>query len=288
MTADESGRVLMYKISFAEAVSEIASQVGDISTEESIQKLLPDPIGDGLLIISRNFAGLRTLQGELKRTPISLSGEDGDKIISLHPTKTRDFIVLGREGFSVYSWANGLEEQSLVYDTLGSVSLMISPPTPLMPSFPENREPASTTIATVPAWPMNYIAYLFPTSSGINSLQIWPAESFSAPASSSVPQPLPDPDHLGSKMRQIIAVWGSKLLFLDTNFWVCSLELSSQEIRAKTAKRHFFLLSEWQNGRGSKPFICEFSAVQREFFVVFKESLLVVTRGLDVAEPWGL
>ncbi|KAL9046744.1 MAG: hypothetical protein Q9214_000500 [Letrouitia sp. 1 TL-2023] len=287
MTADESGRILINKISFS-GLGEAASPVGDISTEEPIRKILPDLMGNGLIVSSRGFANLWTLQGETKGPQIRLSGEDGDRIISLHPTSTQNFIVLGSKNFYVYSWANGLEEQPVIYDTLGGLSLMVTPPTPLMPSAPENRELSSMTTLTIPLPPINYIAHLFPSLSGTHFLLVWPAESLSAPASSPIPQPLPDPDHLGSKIQQIITVWGTKLLFLDTNLWVCSLEMSSQELCAKAVKRHFFLLSEWQCGVIGEPFIIDFSGSKKEFFITFKERLLVAKRGLDVAEQWVL
>lgn len=288
MTADESGRVLINKISFSADVVEVACLVGDISTEEPIQKLLPDPMGNGLLVSSRRFANLWTLQGEPKGTQIRLLDEDGDRMISLHPIRTQNFMILGSKYFCVYSWTDGLEEQPFICDTLGGLSLMVTPPTPLVPSAPESRDFSSTTTLTIPPPPINYIAHLFASLSGTRSLLVWPAESLSAPTSSPIPQPLPDPDHLGSKIQQIITVWGTKLLFLDANLWVCSLEMSSQEVCAKAVKRHFFLLSEWQSGVMGKPFIIDFSGSKREFFIAFKERLLVAKRGLDVAEQWSL
>jgi len=288
MTADESGRVLIYQISLGKDVGKVASVVSDMSTEESIQRLLPDPSGNGLLVITRGFATLRTLQGEQKESPIPLSDQHGGSIISLHPARTQKFIILGSKTFDVYSWFNGIKEDPLIHDNLGGLSLTITPPTPLMPSFLDDSQTASTTAATVPLRPMKYIAHLSFTLFGSQSLQVWPAASLSGPTLSSTPEPHPDPNHLGSKMRQIIAVWGTRLLFLDTNFWVCSLELSSQELSAKAVKRHFFLLSEWQSAIGGKAFIMEFSEAKREFLIVFKERLLVVKKGLDLAEPWNL
>jgi len=288
MTADESGRVLIYKLSLREGVGEVASVTSDISTEESIQKLLPDPSGNGLLVVSRGFATLRTLQGEQKESPIPLSDKHGGSIISLHPTTTQKFIILGSNNFDVYSWITGSKEDLLVHDNLGGLSLTITPPTPLMPSFPENSQTTSPTTATVPLRPIKFIAHLFSTPFGPQSLQVWPAEALSGLTSSPTPEPHPDPDHLSSRMRQIIGLWETRLLFLDTNLWVCSLELKSQELSAKAVKRHFFLLSEWQSDRGVMPCIMAFSEAKREVFIAFKERLLVVKNGLDSAEPWNL
>ena len=288
MTADESGRILIYSLSFGKDVGEVASMVSDISTDESIQKLLPDPAGNGLLIISRGFATLRSLQGEQKGSPIVLPDENRGKIISLHPTQAQHFITVGSNSFEVYSWVNGFKEDPLIHDDLGGLSLTITPPTPLMPSFTEYSQKGSTMAATVPLRPMKYIVHLFLAPFGTQFLRAWPAEYFLGPTSSPTFEPHPDPDYLGSKIRQIIAVWETTLLFLDTNSWVCSLELSSKELSAKAVKRHFFLLSEWQRSIASEPFLMTFCEVKREFLIAFKERLLVVKRGLDAAEPWNL
>jgi hypothetical protein len=96
--------------------------------------------------------------------------------------------------------------------------------------------------------------------------------------------PLPDIDNLASKVHQIITVTGGLLLFLDTDLWVCSLDLTSFTLSRHGTKRHFFVLSEWQNsGRG---FIIEYAPTRREFLVAKKHQILVVRRGLDFAEPW--
>lgn len=286
MTSDQSARVLIYKLSLRKDVDKVASLVSDFHTKESIQKLLPDPSGKGLLVASRVLATLRTIKGEQKESPIPLRDEYGDKITLLHPTRAQNFIVLGPNRFDVYSWANATKEDPLIYDDLGGLSLTITPPTPLTPSFPDNSKKASATMATAPLRRIKYIAYLFITGFG-PQLRIWSAESLSGATSSSVPESYADPEHLGSKMRQIIAVWGTRLLFLDINFWVCSLELSSEELGADTVKRHFFLLPEWRSDFGEEPFMMAFSDAQREFLIAFKERLLVVKKGLDLAEPWN-
>ncbi len=289
MTADEAGDVLIYRLSLEKDVGEIASVVSSISTEVAIQTLLPDPSGNGLLVIGRQSVTLRTLQGEQKESAIPLSDEHGGIIISSHPTRAQNFIMLGSNNVDVYSWVTGSKEDPLIHNKVGCLGLTITPPTLIMSAFPENSQTASTMAATVPLRPMKYIVHLFSTLFGRNSLRVWPAESLSSPTSSSTPEPYPDPDHLGSRMRQIIAVWETRLLFLDTDLWVCSLELSSQELSVKAVKRHFFLLAEWQSDvAGIMTFIMAFSVAKREVLIVFKERLLVVKNGLDSAEPWCL
>ncbi|KAL8792668.1 MAG: hypothetical protein Q9195_004728 [Heterodermia aff. obscurata] len=286
MTADESGRILIYKLSLEKDVvedDEVASLVSDVSTEVSIQKLLPDPAGNGILVISRGFATMRTLAGEQKGSPIGLTDKNGDKIALLHPTRPQNFIVLGSDNVDVYSWSNVVKEDPLIHDHLGGLSLTVTPPTPLLPSFPENSSQSTSPVAaTVPT---KYIAHLSSPPFSPHSLRIWPAELLSGTTSSSPPpQPYPDPNHLGSKMRQIIAVWETRLLFLDIHLWVCSLELSSRELLV--VKRHFFLLPEWLGTESS--FNVLFSEAKREIWIGFRGRLLVVKKGLDWGELWSL
>lgn len=288
MTADESGRILIYNLSLGKVAGEVARVISDISTEESIQRLLPDPSGTGILVIGRESASLRSLQGEQKESSIPLSDNYGGKIILLHPTRVQNFIVLGNNSFEVYSWASGTKEDSLIHDNLGGLSLTITPPSPVTLSIAEKSQTASIAAATVPLRPTKYVVNLNMTPFSKKCLQVWRAESLSNPTSSSTPEPRLDPDHLGSKMRQIIAVWETRLLFVDINFWVCSIELSSKELNAAAVKRHFFLLSEWQSGMGSEPFIIAFAEARREFLIAFRERLLVVHNGLDSSEPWRL
>ena len=145
----------------------------------------------------------------------------------------------------------------------------------------------ASSSANVPLGPMKYIAHLASAQSGTRALQVWSTAHFSDLTSSSPPKPLPISGGLGYKIRQVIAIWDARLLFLDTNLWVCSLDLDSQELSAEAVKRHFFLLPEWQNRTGSEPFLMAFSEAKREFSVAFKDRLLVVRRGLDIAEPWA-
>lgn len=283
MTADESGRILIYRISIGDDSGDVASALSDISTEEPIQKLLPDPAGNGLVVISRDFATLRTLQGDQKGSLIPLTDKRGDRFVSLHPTKAQYFIVLGRSNFDIYSWIDGTIGDPFIHHNLAGLSLTITPPTPLMPSFPTNTQTASTTPT-----PMKYIANRFLTPSNKPTVQIWPAALFSSTTPPPNPSFLLDPNHLGSKIRQLITIQDTTLLFLDTTFWVCSLDLNSQELGAKAVKRHFFLLSEWQGGIGSECFILWFSEGKREVLVAWKERLLVVRNGLGLGRPWSM
>ena len=284
MTSDESGRILINKIVLSDEVVGIASLITEIRSEESITSLLPNPGGTRLLTLGKRYANIWTTEGERVGFPIPLWDRNKEKIISIHPTEVENFLVIGSKAMHVYSWADGLEAQTFTSEQFGDLSLEVTPPTPIQVSAVQN---SNSSDSKRHQQPINFIAHLSNAStspSDTPSLEIWPASSLSASKSCHRPQPLPDIDKLASKIRQIIAMIESQFLFLDTDYWVCSLDLKTPVLSAQFVKRHFFLLSEWQTRGGS--FIIQYAPLKREFLIAFKDRLLVVTKGLDFAEQW--
>ena len=286
MIADDGAEILVYKNFLDNEFSQIASAVSKISTGVAIRRLLLDPSGNVILVMGPKSAHLRGLDGTQKGSSITIPEANGSRNVSLHPTRAQDFVLFGTNDFTVHSWETGVNEDLPIHDILGDMSLDTIFPCTLNPSAPENSKKPSTASAVVLSRPMKYTAHLFPAQSRTDNLHVWPAESISGSTSCYTQHSRRDPDHLGSRIRQIIAIWDAKLLFLDKNLWVCSLDLSPQTLSAKAVKRHFFLLSEWECGIGREPFIMVFSEPKREFLIAFRECLLVVKGGLDLAEPW--
>ena len=285
MTADESGRILIYRVSQRERMGKDAKLVSNISTEEAVQKLLPDPSGQGFLIISRKFAMLRALGGEHKGYRIALSDEHDGKTVSLHPTRAESFIVLGNNTFDVHAWADGVREEPLIHPNLGGLGVNIIPPTPLMSGT--GHTPRSTWGAA-PLRSTEYIVNTSQSQGGTSALQVWSSQPFNGENKFPISEAWPDPDKVGSKVRQLIAVWDAKVVFVDTQAWVCTLELSSRQISARSVRQHFFLLSEWQNGISNDLFIMVFSKPTTEFLIAFRDRLLTIRNGLSLSESWKI
>jgi len=76
----------------------------------------------------------------------------------------------------------------------------------------------------------------------------------------------------------------SVLFFLDTDLWICSLDISNSSTILAGAKRHFFLLSEWRSIDGG--FLVEDISASREFIISKKHELLVISGGLQFEQPW--
>jgi hypothetical protein len=115
-----------------------------------------------------------------------------------------------------------------------------------------------------------------------NRLVCWQTSNFEA-GSISVTS-LAGFEELGSGIDHVIDVIGTLLLFLDTDLWVCSLDLRT--FRAvPQVKRHFFILSEWRGGTGRV--FMHFTSM-RDFIFAKEGELIVIKRGLEFSETMEL
>lgn len=285
ITADESGRVLINNITRSPAGCELIARVAEIRSEESVTELIPDTFGTRVLLRGKMSAEVWTTEGKKVGGSIPLHNDEC-KIIN-HPVHTEQFISVGRMGVSVYSWANALKIRPIIDDKKRTISLTVTPSSPGQHSefLPEDlanlysyQKSSQFVVSLANGSPTST------SSSSVGSLQVWPASSISV--SDPCPRPLPIPgfDNLTNKVRQIICVTGSLILFLDVSLWVCSLDVTKVTSFSHKVKRHFFLLSEWQSS--NRGFIIDYVPVTREFVVAKKDRILIVSKGLELEEPW--
>lgn len=109
-------------------------------------------------------------------------------------------------------------------------------------------------------------------------LECWQAADFT-PSTTNI-LPLTGFQPLGPTIKHIIALTSSVLLFVDTELWVCSLDLRTFPLTA-TAKRHFFTLAEWTSSNGR--LLVGYTA-RREFVFARQHEIIAVRGGLDFAE----
>ncbi|KAL9633201.1 MAG: hypothetical protein Q9164_004842 [Protoblastenia rupestris] len=282
-TADESGRVLINKVMVSQAGCEVVNTVAEIRSTVSLTGLLLDPFGNRILMRGKRSAEVWTTEGEKVGFSIRFIHDDDDTTIISHPLEAQHFILIDRKDVRIYSWANALEIQPFVEKT-EELSITVIPPSPA-----QGRDLQLETWSDLRAdqQSSHFIVNLLkgsPSSSPSAALEVWPASRISASNPYNPPVPLPGFDKIAPNIRQIIAMTGSLLLFLDMDLWVCSLDVTTFALPGHAAERHFFLLSEWQSSiRG---FIVGYMPARREFLVAKKHELLVMTRGLDFAEPW--
>ena len=286
-TADESGRVLINRVMVSQAGCEIVNPVAEIRSEKSITALLLDASGTRILLRGKMFAEVWTTEGKKIDFSIPFDHDDDDRTIISHPLHAQHLLSVGRKNFRIYSWVNARETQPFV-ERVEALSVTVTPPSPEHRRAPQ-PEPWSELQAHQQS--SHFIVNLVkgsPSSTSSSSpsaaLEVWPVSSISASNSYNPPLPLPGFDNLAHKVRQIIAITGSLLLFLDMDLWVCSLDVRTSTLAGHGAQRHFFVLSEWQSS--DRRFIIEYVPARREFLVARKHGILNVRRGLDFAEPW--
>ena len=286
ITADESGRVIITKLTTSKDMCKTSGEPSEIRLGESITSLLPNVMGTRLLIQGMKHATVWTMGGEKVGPSIHLVDEKnvsgiGNTTIVAHPLQNENFIVISRIGMRSYSWANSLPEESLTHEHFSTPSIDIAPPSPEQPKNIQfekllQRRPTKRQV--------NFVASFTKASLSSAVLRIWLVSSVGDRGYSLQSEPLFDPDKIALKVKEVIAIDGNRFLFLDKDLWVCSLELEPPALDGHSVQRHFFLLSEWQNG--GKDFIVQYSSSKREFAIASKDHLLVAKRGLDFAEPW--
>ena len=283
VSADESGRVLINQIMVSMDSCEFLANIAEIRLDDSLSAILPSHSCARLLLIGKRTAGLWTTEGKRVGATISFSDED-EMSFSNHPLYPEHFVCITRENIRVFSWTEGRE----VSPSLGNKELMhltITPPTPTRKNDLYEEIPSSF----VEQWSPPFLAFHSKRNPASISdkhptLQIWPASDIvsSYPSPPSIPL-LSFASHF-HRIRQIISVAGNVVFFLDSDLWICSLDIASISSISNGARRHFFLLSEWQSIDGG--FIIEYVPAAREFLVARKHEVLVVSRGLKFEEPW--
>jgi hypothetical protein len=286
ITADESGRVLVNEVMVSQAGCEFVNTVAEIRSEESLRALLPGASGTRILIQRKRSAEVWTTEGEKVGFSIPFNDDrDEDRTMVSHPLDAEHFISIGRKDMCIYSWADAVESRPIVDEKIKAPSPAVTPPSP---EHRRTRQRENWSDLCAQQQSSDYIVNLLtgsPSSSAPAALEVWHASSISASNLGLPPRPLPGFDGLAHKVRQIIAVTGGIILFLDIDLWVCSLNVMTFALSGRGAERHFFLLSEWQSS--DRSFIIEYVPTRREFLVARKHGLLVVRRGLDLAEPWS-
>ncbi|KAH8589976.1 hypothetical protein B0O99DRAFT_315745 [Bisporella sp. PMI_857] len=290
MTADESGRVLVSHITISGSVCTLSNQIEQLRVQDSVMALLINPVGSSFLVQGKNFVFPFTIEGKMIAPPITLFAQD-EMILTNHPLRTEHFLTLDYQQMHSYNWSNANKVQS-------------TPRKPSIPSINITEFNANQNI-DIGSHPQTHqafnqvrqssklIAYFSkpnkPSTNFLPTLLFFRASEFTSSSSSLSGTPptsidIPDlPRHV-HKIRQIIAVSGTTLLFLDTSFWLCSFDTLKSNSLTLGTKRHFFLLPEWQCVDGT--FIIEYLEARREFVVVRKGGILVFGRGLEAGEAW--
>ncbi|CAG8974399.1 hypothetical protein HYALB_00010039 [Hymenoscyphus albidus] len=229
----------------------------------AINGLLINPENDYILVSGHKTAEIWTATGELV-------GKSATNFLHLEqvlqdPHQPDRFLVIERSTTSLYCW-----EDFQPVELSNKVAL-------------EAYESSSRSTTTTFHGP-NYLIK-FTKSQGNkakSTLQFYPSTIFNDPEVS--PAPLPGYEILGPFVEHFISITENKLLFINTDLWVCSLDLktfaATQEV-----KRHFFIPSNWQVASGE--IMISFTA-KKDFVFVKRSELVIISRGLDFSDVFTL
>jgi len=285
ITADESGRVLINKVTVSATGFDFCCSVNDIRSEQSLSQLLHDISGTRILLRGNISTEIWTTEGHNLGVKLN---DDGEALLvndSLHPGY---FVSVGHQATSIFSWENGMN-RTLGLDSKQKTDFMITPPTPTQEQggFAEGQ-----LLQCEEPWTAPFLAKLHrhdlrdpPHYNGTtDTIHVWPVSSLTERAGMAPSIPLGDFGSKAYRVRQIIAMAGNVLYFLDTDLWICSLDMTNKSTISSGAKRHCFLLSEWRSVDGN--FLVDFIPTRREFLVSRKHEMLVISGGLEFEEPW--
>ncbi|KFX96457.1 hypothetical protein V490_03341 [Pseudogymnoascus sp. VKM F-3557] len=286
ITGDESGRVLINNIKVSRNGCETVAQIAEIRSGKSLRAILGDPLGSRILIKDKTAAEIWTTTGE-KIGSLTNHEDNGETTILNHPLRAGSFVSISNNTMRIYSWASSLEEGQPIDEKIHALSFTVTPPSPAIERalhfedwMGEQKHQRNS----------QFVAYLHKNGSVSTSspdsasLKIWPVTSLSTSGVLPPAISIPGFDKHSNRIQQIIGMAGSLIFFLDNDLWVCSLDMARVTVNIHNAKRHFFLLSEWQSS--DRGFTINYISSRREFIMAMKHGILVFSRGLDFEEPW--
>ena len=141
--------------------------------------------------------------------------------------------------------------------------------------------PGVTVQSITPCFENSAIAIAFAGSSKPQSksrLLLWSSSDFAANSESAAP--IPQYHALADQVRAIIGFDGRRLVFLDNDGWVGSVEARATE--TDEYDRHFFIPADWLSIN-----VALMTAVTPEGDIMFvkRDEIAIIKRGLDNVEP---
>ncbi|KAI0129556.1 hypothetical protein BJ170DRAFT_616746 [Xylariales sp. AK1849] len=263
VSADESGRILVARMTELKPYWSKPEIIVDRRFSCAISGMLVNHADDRILISGKDIDELWALpSGEV--IAARESAGDGLRTMTGHPSTTDSFIMFHTTVARVFDWLTfkevgpdsglNLQRNGLSSNKTTLVSATYHGGSPIVEAVKAVGEGSGT--------------HLF----------CWDLASSSSVILGSTME------LLNPVLRDVIAVIGSTLIFLDKDLWVCSLDLNNFN-SAPYAKRHFFILSEWLNVNGDMLYAF---TTRKDFVFVNKHGLIIVKAGLDFSEVIAL
>ncbi|KAI1739372.1 hypothetical protein F4680DRAFT_449117 [Xylaria scruposa] len=264
VSADESGRILMADMSSLSSHGlQAAKLITDTRFNSAVFGMLTNPVNDRLLVMGKENDELWELPSG-KVISVRIPDENGLRSMIAHPQAPNAFIMFTTTVARVFDWSDFKELTPEMGLPVRRDGLSSSKDTLVNATY-HGSTPVIEAVKTVGEM------------SGTH-LFCWDIVSSDSTVDTRI---------LGSRiglltpvLRDIIAVVGSTLIFLDKDLWVCSLDLNTFN-SAPYGKRHFFILSEWLNVNGDMLYAM---TSKKDFVFANKHGLVIVKAGLDFSE----
>ncbi|KAK8053950.1 hypothetical protein PG996_013251 [Apiospora saccharicola] len=263
-TADESGRVLVVRMKTANPYWQEAHILVDKRVGCVISSMMVSPSQDRLLICGKTHNELWDLtSGDLIKDREHTTEEL--HIIVAHPRSQDRMILCTTTSYQELSWSTYEEIE----------------PGHKVPLIRTIQFPPGNVVSASYHGSDLVVECLRVTGDGAGMrICYWSGDAFNEAHGEGAGILSSNIELLSPILREVIAVIGTTLIFIDKELWICSLDLTTFNT-APYAKRHFFILSEWLNVNGDMVF--SFTP-KKEFVFVNKGGLVVIKGGLDFSE----
>ena len=266
ISADESSRIVIRKIVQSSTGWSASDVLIDQRYSDPVNGILLNSANDRLLVSGNQVDELWTMRG-VRVGRRAFSSRQFHSVFA-HPLRPETFVVLESTKARVMGWEDLTELSSAEGVRLNKCC------------DPVFEHSASKLIYRG----HNILVGLSKSDryQSLSRLECWESDDFRADAKQI--SPLSGFEMLGPGIEHIIAVVGTKLLFLDTDLWVCSLDLRSFAANPE-AKRRYFIPPDWKNSSSDLLFRL---TSKNEFVFAKKHELIIIKRGLEYSESISL
>ena len=259
-TVDASSSIVIRKLTKTAGVWQVEESLLNTRIENSVCQLVLDSENTYLLASTVDSDTIWNLESGTSKTRI-FGGRHAWRWVD-HPVQTYLLLLVDSRTVTIFNW-DQFEQMS------GSAR------TEIKSAIPTEGSPSSVHICVGGRFVAINFNYQSRDQSSNELLLIDPLEVRSE---SEVIAPLADFIEFSGNVKYFLGILGSKLLFLDHQLWVCSLNLIEQKGKLS---RHFFLPDEWVTT--NRNLICQVTS-QGSLVFARHDSLAIVHRGLKLEE----
>ncbi|PGH13282.1 hypothetical protein AJ80_06392 [Polytolypa hystricis UAMH7299] len=232
----------------------------DVWMDYSIRQILTNPSGIRLLVSTTESDEIWLLDGE--ETKICSHQHQGIRLWAAHPANSENLLLIEDEKLYVSNWSENLTSSESDGLRLGSQKLSGLSPGQILSC----RQGANICINYTTGW----------HKESASVLELWNVSQILA---GSAEREVPLVSHYASfhsKIKTPIGIYGSLLLFLDIDGWICSLSIGSQKTEASYS-RHFFIPFTWYSASG----LIWQTTTKGAVALAHKDELIIFHGGID-------